>query len=658
MSDGAGAELDLGEVLGLLGPFPYAPPPPAEPRFGTVVPIPRSGEALHPMVVDGTSVAVGGVDAPGPRRLLEDDLARNGVSLARGPGAYPVELRLAPVGHVEGYRLEATPTGMVLEAEGTIGLSRAAATARQLVRSAPAGLEVATGTIEDCPTVPLRVLAGWGLYRAERAEAVLEVAAEGKFNRVLYNWWAPGPHDVLGPPEERFVRSAREIGVEPVLELRRQALGPTFSMADPTAVEGLLAKYDAAVDRGFRSFGLLFDDTDHDSFEDELALLDRVVDRLEARLGEAPELFFCPRFYWFPGQMDYSWLAALTGGHGGGAEPSALAAMLGTMTPRSPAAARARQVEYLEQLARRLRPGTEVYIAHWWSSVPEDAAAQLAARWTAHVGRAPVFWDNQLQNDFRAGAVHPMASHQRSADFAGALRGYALNSAVPLAANAASSITAGAWAWNPEGYDAATAAGAAIARVFGPGAGPARLALAELGALLGELSAPRLGMENHHAGLRAAVAGGRRRELEGRLDRVQEKLAETDLAVCPRLPLARAALTTLRQEVDRLRLDLELAGLAERVAATEDVDEVVAAADEARRLAAEIRAILVTRLPAAPGLAELAAGVGPAGGATVAGSSWVMHFVDMPLASGAGPLVTEIEAAATRLAAEATRRPV
>lgn len=58
-------------------------------------------------------------------------------------------------------------------------------------------MEVATGSITDGPAVPLRMLAGWGLYRDHRLEDALQVATLGGFNRVLYNWWTAVPGERL-----------------------------------------------------------------------------------------------------------------------------------------------------------------------------------------------------------------------------------------------------------------------------------------------------------------------------------------------------------------------------------------------------------------------------------------------------------------------------
>lgn len=429
----------------------------------------------------------------------------------------------------------------------------------------------------------------------------------------------------LGAEDARLVEAARSIGIELVCELRRQALGPGFSLRDDDAVEALLRHYDDAVDHGFRSFGFLFDDTDHDPFEDELALLQRIVARLTTRLDAEPEFFFCPRFYWFPGQMDYSWMGAALADDTG---PS-MAPMLGGSTVRTVEEAAVRQEAYQEQLAAALPDRTEVYLANWWTGTPADWATQLEDGWTSRVGRAPVFWDNQQQNDFRAAVVLPMPLHQRPADFASGLRGYCLNSGVPLSAYAPASVTAGAWAWNPDGYDPADTFGAAVQRFFGPAAPAVAAAVTRWGALLDELLAPRTGMEQHYRGLLLAVRAGRRDELEAVLDAVDADLVEAERTLpATAHPLASDALRELRAEVGRLRLDTALAACTDRA--------------EGERLAAAIAEVLASRLPPEPALAAVVDGsADPA--VPVPGISWALHFLFGPMRAGPHRLLAKIQ---------------
>jgi hypothetical protein len=477
---------------------------------------------------------------------------------------------------------------------------------------------VVTSHIADRPVVPLRLLAGWGLYRDHRLEWALEIAAEGKFNRLLYNWWTATSGEHLARREATLVAAARDVGVELVCELRRQALGPQFSFADPAGIEVLLHHYDEAVDRGFRSFGLLFDDTDVDAFEDEFGLLVDVVGHLTDRLGEEPEFFFCPRFYWFPGQMDYSWMAALSGSPADD-EPS-LAPMLGAVTARSFDEAVARQEAYQRQLAAALPGRTEVYLANWWSGTPEDWAPQLADGWTSRIGRAPVFWDNQQQNDFRAALVLPIPLHQRPAEFAGGLRGYCLNSGVPMSAFAPASVTAGAWAWNPDDYDPALAFGAAVARFFGPAADHVVDALTEWAGLLDELLQPRVGMEHHYRGLHLAVKDGGGPAIATRIDLVETHLDAARATLSAHAhPLAADALVELAKEMARLRLDLALASATDR--------------DKGEAIVGAIREILASRLPPVPELNRVIDGTsGPT--EPVSGISWAIHFLYGPMRAG------------------------
>jgi hypothetical protein len=613
------AELDWRRMLGMVGEAPFAPPAPQQPDLPTVFPVPRAASMGQWTPIPSTGIDISGAP-PGAARLLAEALARARIDVGPGGAAYPVTFTLTSdvSGGPEAYRVQATIAGATVSASTDAGLARGAATARQLLRRVGDGLEVLIGKIDDHPVVPLRMLAGWGLYRDHRMEWALEIAAEAKFNRVLYNWWTATADESMGPREAELVTAAREIGVELVVELRRQAMGPAFSIRDKRARATLLAHFDDAADRGFRSFGFLFDDTDHDPFEDELGFLGDLVAHLTERLGEEPEFYFCPRFYWFPGQMDYSWMAAAMGGESADGRPS-MAPMLGTAEPRSVEAAVARQEDYQDQLAAALPDRTEVYLANWWSGTPDTWASELSEGWTDRLGREPVFWDNQQQNDYRAAVVLPIPLHQRPTAFARRLRGYTLNSGVPLSAYAPASATAGAWAWNPDGYDPATAFGAAIERFYGPAAFDVTNALAQWGTLLGELMAPRVGMENHYRGLRNAVRAGTTDQVTIALDAVAGALARASGRLpADAHPLAHDGLAELTAEVERLRLDLELAACADP--------------DRAGDLLAAIEQVLVSRLPPVPDLATQARHADPS--SPLPGVSWYLHFVAGPLRAG------------------------
>lgn len=610
--------------LGIVGDAPFAPPPPRRPDGVVPVPTPRRFDNHGEIRVQADGVTVLGAP-PGARALLTDGFRRAGVVTVER-GGWPISF-VSDVG-VEGdeaYALHADEAGMRITASSATGLVRGAATGRQLVRPHGEGLSVVACTIADEPVVPIRMLAGWGLYRSHRLDWALEVAVEGKYNRVLYNWWTATAEERLGPTEERMVERARSIGVELVCELRRQALGPDFSLRDRSAVESLLHHYDDAVDRGFRSFGFLFDDTDHDAFDDELGLLGAIVARITERSQQEPEFFFCPRFYWFPGQLDYSWMSAGARDDDG---PS-MTPMLGAAAPRSVEEAAARQEDYQRMLAAALPARTEVYLANWWSGTPADWADQLEAGWTRPLGRAPVFWDNQQQNDFRAALVLPMPLHQRPPEFAEALRGYTLNSGVPLSAYAPASVTAGSWAWNPHDYEAGAAFGAAVDRLFGAAAEPMTAALTRWSALMGGLLVPRLGMEQHYRGLLLAVRAGRSAELGAALDDVEQRLAaaRADLPTGAH-PLASDALDELAVEVTRVRLDLALAACDDRA--------------EGDRLVAEIAQLLARRLPPEPALAAVVDGSADPR-AQIPGVSWALHFLFGPLRAGPRRLLDKIQ---------------
>lgn len=613
------------DLAGFVGARPFAPPLPRRPEAFTIVPTPRQCRLDGAVDVEATALTVAGAP-PGARDVLVTGLARAGVPVVEADG-WPVTFTSDPaVAGDEHYVIEARAGGMRIRAATATGLVRAAATARQMIRTRPGGLTIETGSIDDAPVVPLRLLAGWGLYRAHHLDWALEVAVEGKFNRVLYNWWTATPSERLRPQDAEFVERARSAGVELVCELRRQALGPGFSLQDDGAVEMLLRHYDDAVDHGFRSFGFLFDDTDHDDVADELGLLRAIVDRLTDRLHGEPEFFFCPRFYWFPGQMDYSWMQA--GVAAGDDSGPSMAPMLGAVAVRSVEEAVARQEDYQRRLAAALPVRAEVYLANWWSGTPDDWEEQLDGGWTSRVGRAPVFWDNQQQNDFRAAVVLPIPLHQRPAEFAAALRGYCLNSGLPLSAFAPASVTAGAWAWNPGGYEADVAFGAAIERFFGVAAAAVTAAVTAWAELLGELLAPRVGMEQHYRGLLLAVRAGRRDELAARLDGVADLLAEGRDALAPPVhPLAVDALDELEREVERLRLDLALAASTDRA--------------EGEDLVARIGAVLASRLPPEPALAAVVDGTADPD-TPVPGISWALHFLFGPLRAGPHRLLAKV----------------
>ncbi|HZN16344.1 MAG TPA: beta-N-acetylglucosaminidase domain-containing protein [Acidimicrobiales bacterium] len=618
-------DADRRRLLGMVGEDPFAPPAPIAPSPGDVVPQPRSYDRGPVVGVRQTFVSLDGPAAS--TAVCASGLFRAGVATATDAGGYPITFRIDPAaGSGEGYRLDATPDGMTVAAATDAGLVRGATTARQLVWRDGDAITVATGLIHDSPTVPLRMLAGWGLYRDHDMEWALEVALEGKYNRVLYNWWTATADEHLTARDTALVHSARDLGIELVLELRRQALGPGFSIDDPAAVERLLAHYDDAVAHGFRAFGFLFDDTDHDAFELEFDLLARIVDRVTDRLGEEPEFYFCPRFYWFPGQADYSWFG-----------DAVMASMLGTSGPRTMKQAVKRQREYHRQMAGVLAEKTNVYLANWWSGTPADWDTQLGPEWTDVVGRPPVFWDNQQMNDYRAGAIIPIPFHQRPPAFAGALAGYTLNSSRPLSGYAPASVTAGDWAWNPDGYDPAKSFGTAIARFFGPAAVEPLAAWCQL---FDDLFSPRAGMEQHYRAVRRLADEGTGAELRVRLADISRGFDAAEAALLATAhPMARDAFAHLRREIDRLLLDLRL---AELVAG----EPSPAALAEADYLVAAIEEILISRLPPVPELHDAARHGFP--DHPIPGVSWHMHFVAGPMQAGPHRLLASLHKRAGR----------
>lgn len=592
----------------IVGTLPFRPPLPVRQAFGAVVPEPRRVTRCGTARIRESSIKV--VDeagAPGPCRVLLEGLWRAGIRASTTEVGWPVTLRQAEVmGGDEAYRLASTTDGMVLKGSVPTGLARAAATARQLFAlDASGGIDVALATIDDSPTVPRRLLAGWGLYRSEHLEDAIEIAIEGKFNRVLYNWWTAGVEEKMSDTDGVLIDRARALGIEVVVELRRQALGPAFSPGDDDAVEVLLTHYDDAARRGVRCFGFLFDDTDVDSFEEEWALLGRITARCRAAAGEAIEFYYCPRFYWLPGEFDYSWMGG------------ALGPMLGGDEPRSFEAAVDRQTEFLDGLGKMLDDDTLVYLANWWTGTPDGWESQLLEGWTRHVGRPPVFWDNQLQNDYRAAIVAPFAAHNRQAAFARALDGYCLNAPVPIAAHAPGAVTAGAWAWNPEGYDAGAALGVAVGRLFGAAAVET---LADWIALVLELLGDGAGLRTHYRALLAAANQGRAGILRDQLRAAGRRLALA-AAATDATALGREGLLQIAGDARRLELELSIAELPESA-------ELVAWLEE------QVVATLAARLPGVPGLAAIArSSPGLDTTSTFPGISWALHFVTGPWAA-------------------------
>jgi hypothetical protein len=591
----------------------------------------REGSPRQPIEV-AASVSEGGAAA---RRLHSVEL-RDGP-----PGEAAIELLLAPPGSEEERRLEAAGAELgahdeayaliasarsglprvLAGARRPAGLLRAAATLVQLLgRTRAGGLEAPAVAIADEPALDVRLLGGWALCRAERLREAIDLAASVKANRVLYNWWGWIPGEEPSQEDAYLAAYARERGVELVCELRRMSFGKDYPIAEPAARRRLLDLFERAARAGFRSFGLLFDDVAWETAEEECALAAEVHALLAEVLGGPPELFCCPRFYWYPGQMSLTWKGAA-----GGEET-------------------AEQRAYLEAYGRLLPAGVHLYLANFWGGTPPDYQGRLEEEYTRLVGRRPVFFDNQLINDYRLGALFPFALKERPSDFAAHVAGYTLNAPRPLDACAAAAAAALAYAWNPEGYDPERALGAAIRWQHGERAPVVAHGINLLCDLANEWSDGISTATNHYATIWRQVREGRagRRELarwreavrevrEGWLDALRE-------AAPSAWPAATRGLLQLLASSHRLESDLELfaayleareCGKGGEEARAEARRRFQASARGVRRRALEAVADILPPLANLQPLIEAADGTSAAGELAAAesqGWSWVEYF--------------------------------
>jgi hypothetical protein len=295
------------------------------------------------------------------------------------------------------------------------------------------------------PAIELRILGGWTLCRGERLIEAIDLAEAFGANRVLYNWWGWVPGERLTQEDERLVLYARERGIELICELRRMSFGKSYRIDEPGQRRRIVDTFLEAAQAGFRSFGLLFDDVEWETPEDECALVVEIRRRLTDEIGHVPEMFTCPQHYWYPGQMSLDWTGAA------GKEETA------------------KQRRYLEVYGRELPADVHVYIANYWGDAPDDYATRLREEYTELVGRKPVFFDNQLINDYRLGAIFPFALHQRPGDFDEHVAGYVINAPRPLAAYAPSIASALQYARSPRDYDPETTLGSTIEWMHGSG---------------------------------------------------------------------------------------------------------------------------------------------------------------------------------------------
>jgi len=461
---------------------------------------------------------------------LERELARGGVRVPEDPEGYAI----APLGG-----------RLVLASRSRLGLRHGEATLRQLELASRRGDYVPMVRIADFPSTPIRYLGGWALWRSHGLREAIEIAHAFKGNRVLYNGWGWLPGDELTDEDRELVTHARDArGVELVFELRRMSFGREHRISELENRRSIVEAYVGAARSGFRSFGLLFDDVPWETAEDECALACEV---LEAVVRHAPggpgsvELFVCPQFYWNPGQMN------------------------GTWTGRAGAEETERQHGYLEAYGKLLPAGVHVYVANYWGGHP-DGYAQGIGELTELLGRRPIFFDNEVINDYRHGAVLPFAIHSRPRDFAQRYAGYYLNCGCPLEAYAPAAATALAYAWNPGAYRGDAAMGRAIACLHGKGEerlGVLAGGIEELRALANEWAGGVFTAVSHYATLWRQIVEGRLGEAD--FDRWSGQVAhlrsrwETALegSSTPQNLFGRA-LEALARDARRLESDLRL----------------------------------------------------------------------------------------------------
>ena len=551
----------------------------------------------------GVSVAL--VDEESARTRFELE-ARD--AIAAGEARHP-----APD---ESYRLRSDERGATVRATTELGLLRGAATLAQLVSRTENGrVDVPLVDIDDAPAIPRRILGGWALARGERLREAIDLAAQFKANRVLYNAWGWVPGERLTTEDAHFVRYARARGVELIFELRRMSFGDATSLREPELRDEIIAVFREAAEIGFRAFGFLFDDVAWETPSDECTLVRAIDEMLRHRLGEAPELYACPQHYWYPGQMALDWT--------GPAEPEE----------------RTRQRDYLATWGRNLPRGTHVYLANFWGDVPTDYADDLRTKYSQLVGRRPVFFDNQLINDYRLGAAYPFALQQRPTDFAEHVDGYLINAPRPLIAYAASVGTALAYAWNPADYDPASVLGAAIELTFHEAAEAYSRALESLRDLANEWAGGRYTAADHY---RTIWRGVRRGDVDAaRIDdwvrrarRLEDEWLTAIRSLGPRRVSALRGLGATLASARRLRSDLDLfrAYFEARAAAPLDASSrarLRATAAAVRRTALDFAADLLPPLPHTAILVDAADGSRepdpPPRGASQ-GWSWVEYF--------------------------------
>jgi hypothetical protein len=437
----------------------------------------------------------------------------------------------------ESYAIRIAADRVVLAASTGEGLLRGVTTLVQLFWRDAGGELCAPGVdITDWPDHPLRILIGW--VRADPgAREMIDLAFRWKYNRVYFGPWNWTGGGLLTEADRWLVQYARARGVELMFQLSRLSFADGFDAGSPADEARVIAAYEAAVAAGFRSFGILFDDQTLQSVEAELHLTLAIHRRLRELLGHGFELTFVPEVYWVPGELA-GW-------------------------PQQPERAeefRAKHRAYLEAMGAALPADVRVYIANNWNDFPPGYAAVQEREFNAPARRKPIFFENQLTNDYRRAILLPFPVHNRPPEFATVMSGYGLNLPMPYAAYRSSVAACGALAWNIGGYEPSLAWGAAVQAEFGTErAAPVLEALNGLNRLFVEWTAPHFPAASHYGSLRAKLKEGSLttalvRGWRDRLRSLKERFAGALMAP----GTGTDALCLYVEEMERLDLDMAL----------------------------------------------------------------------------------------------------
>ncbi|MCC7355857.1 MAG: beta-N-acetylglucosaminidase domain-containing protein [Anaerolineae bacterium] len=460
------------------------------------------------------------------------------------PGAaaqvWAERLSIIPPTQPESYALRIGSDHVVLIASEGIGLLRGVTTLVQLLAVDRYGeLYVRCGEITDWPELPLRILIGW-VRSDPRPREIIDLAFRYKYNRVFYGLWNWTSGERLTSEDRWLVEYARKHGVELMLQLSRLSFADGFDATNPQDVARVVAVYDEGVEAGFRSFGILFDDQTLQSVEAELNLTLAIYRRLTERLGNDFEFTFIPEVYWLPGEL-------------AGWPPQ----------PERAEEFRLAHTDYLQKIGAALPGNVEVFIANNWNDYPVGYAETQEKEFNALARRKPIFFENQITNDYRRSIILPFPVHNRPVEFATAMRGYGLNMPMPYSAYYPSMITCAALAWNPAGYDAGLAWGAALQQHFG--AERAALVLDGLNALnrlFVEWTQPYFPAASHYGSLHVKLKEGKL--TVGLVQTWRARLGALKAMFCAALVKTGEGTETLRYYVEEMeRLDLDMALLAD-----------------------------------------------------------------------------------------------